>query len=89
MHLDEQLQSAIGLVAHAVEFLQIGRPLLLARQVERLVFLGHGRFQRFQHRLDFLDSRLLAHRDDVACKLKVLHVVEPVFLNCFDFHGFL
>ncbi|WP_371441334.1 hypothetical protein [Prevotella sp. HMSC077E09] len=78
MHLDEQLQGAVSLVAHAVQFLQIGRSFLLSRQVERLVLLGHGRLERFQHRLDFLNGRLFTHRDDVAGKLEVLHVVEPI-----------
>ena len=81
MHLNQQLQRVVGLVAHAVELLQIGRSLLLPRQVERLVLLGHSRFQRFQHRLDFLNGRLLAHGDDVACKLEVLHVVKPTVIN--------
>ena len=86
MHFDEKLQGAVGLVAHAVELFQIGRSLLLPRQVERLVLLGHSCLQRFQHRLDFLNGRLLAHRDDVACKLEVLHVVERMQKDFLCFH---
>ena len=84
--VEQQREHAIGFVAGAVEFAQLARTLHLLRQIECLVFLGDGRFEGGEQRIELLDVGRFTHGQHVAGKLEVLHVLEPVFSDCLDFH---
>ena len=83
----EQLESPIGLVARAVELLQLLGSLFLTGQIERLVLLLNGLFEGLEHGVHEFDVGFVAEGGHVAGELEVLHVLERLHVHLFNFHS--
>ena len=81
-------QGLVRPVAPLVGLAHLLRVGLRAGLVQGLVLLGHGSLERPEHGGELLGLRLLAEREHAVGKLVVLHVVEAIFSDGFEFHDF-
>ena len=83
-----EAQGLVRPVAPLVGLAHLLRVGLRAGLVQGLVLGGHGGLEGPEHGGEFLGLCLLAEREHAVGKLVVLHVVEAIFSDGFEFHDF-